>query len=384
MNLYKALVDAYECDKIILDTYGDTVTLKRRHDDADEDEEPFAGSDRGTKRRIEGKEPESTSAPKEKASKNTSAADDQPIAKASQHPEWFQKQKKPPTPNRVWNKTLPAIQRSIQPWISNLAKQVDTRASFNELMDTLVEFSAFMMNRLNKDTLTPELLAGPTYELMKGSFKSLFIRDKDLQESKDLQSGLKTWYLVQSGVKYRSAMINILSGESLIGGANVNSFMDLRSTGSLLEIDDDKLYKFKEGDLKRLRIQDIKDTLLLLPDTYRSDLKHKEAYTAYSNPRGFIYKNKDKQNRLMRIDELHKFRDDMLNNVRTALDDRLKGIQMKYLPQTIWKISENERAAIMIQAIDKQLKTRRIMRSLEKFVGRRLYDGDFRMLQQTI
>nr|GFB72000.1 hypothetical protein [Tanacetum cinerariifolium] len=27
-NLYKALVDAYECDKIILDTYRDTVTLK--------------------------------------------------------------------------------------------------------------------------------------------------------------------------------------------------------------------------------------------------------------------------------------------------------------------------------------------------------------------
>nr|GFC45530.1 hypothetical protein [Tanacetum cinerariifolium] len=28
----------------------------------------------------------------------TGAADDQPIAEASQHPEWFQKQKKPPTP----------------------------------------------------------------------------------------------------------------------------------------------------------------------------------------------------------------------------------------------------------------------------------------------
>nr|GFD15687.1 hypothetical protein [Tanacetum cinerariifolium] len=32
-NLYKALVEAYESDKIILDTYRDTVTLKRRHDD---------------------------------------------------------------------------------------------------------------------------------------------------------------------------------------------------------------------------------------------------------------------------------------------------------------------------------------------------------------
>nr|GFC94527.1 hypothetical protein [Tanacetum cinerariifolium] len=121
-------------------TYGDTVTLKRRRDDdADKDEEPPAGSDRGSKRRREGKEPESASAPKEKAtrsagkstqgskSRQTSAsesataeeamrttfemeepshpvfetgADDQPIVKPSQHPEWFSQQKKPPTPDR--------------------------------------------------------------------------------------------------------------------------------------------------------------------------------------------------------------------------------------------------------------------------------------------
>nr|GEV65003.1 hypothetical protein [Tanacetum cinerariifolium] len=123
---------------------------------------------------------------------------------------------------------------------------------------------------------------------------------------------------------------------------------------------------------------------LTKPNTYRSDLKRKEAYTAYSNPRGFIYQNKDKQNRLMRIDELHKFSDGTLNDVRTALDDRLKGIRMKYFPQTIWRRSDKERAAAMIQDIDKQLKTRRIMRSLEKFVGGRLYEGDFRMLQRTI
>nr|GFB62446.1 hypothetical protein [Tanacetum cinerariifolium] len=65
------------------------------------------------------------------------------------------------------------------------------------------------------------------------------------------------------------------------------------------------------------------------PDTYRSDLKQRKAYTAYSNPRGFIYQNKDKKNRLMRIDELYKFSDGMLNDVRNALDDRLKGIRMQ-------------------------------------------------------
>nr|GEX63330.1 hypothetical protein [Tanacetum cinerariifolium] len=128
-NLYKALVEAYESNKIILDTYRDTVTLKRRRDDdADKYKEPSARSDRGSKRRREGKEPESASAPQEKAtrgagkstqrskSRQTSAsesataeeptqttfemeepshlefetgADDQPIVEPSQHPEWF-------------------------------------------------------------------------------------------------------------------------------------------------------------------------------------------------------------------------------------------------------------------------------------------------------
>nr|GEW91200.1 hypothetical protein [Tanacetum cinerariifolium] len=91
-------------------------------------------------------------------------------------------------------------------------------------------------------------------------------------------------------------------------------------------------------------------------DSYRSDLKHKEAYIAYSNLRGFIYQNKDRKNGLMRIDELHKFSDGMLINVRTALDDRLKGIRMQYLPQSIWRKSDKDRATAMIQAIDKRLK----------------------------
>nr|GFC82336.1 hypothetical protein [Tanacetum cinerariifolium] len=86
----------------------------------------------------------------------------------------------------------------------------------------------------------------------------------------------------------------------------------------------------------------------------------------------------------MRIDELYKFSDETLNDVLNALDDRLKGIRMQYLSTTIWRRGDKARAAAMIQAIDKILKTRRIMRSLERFVGGRQYEGDFRMLQRTI
>ncbi|GJV70270.1 hypothetical protein Tco_1485779 [Tanacetum coccineum] len=95
---------------------------------------------------------------------------------------------------------------------------------------------------------------------------------------------------------------------------------------------------------------------------------------AYSNLRGFIYLNKDKKNILMRIDELHKFNDGTLGDVRTALNDRLKGIRMEYLLKTIWRQSDRERAKAMIQAIEKMLKSRRIMRSLERFVGGRPFD----------
>nr|GEU56275.1 hypothetical protein [Tanacetum cinerariifolium] len=117
--------------------------------------------------------------------------------------------------------------------------------------------------------------------------------------------------------------------------------------------DDDKLYKFNEVDFKRLRIQDIEDMLLLPIQGKLTNLTVEERFSF-------------NRNKLMRIDELHKFNDGKLTDVRTALDDRLKGIQMKDLPKSIWRKSDKDRAATMIQAIDKMLKTRRIMRSLER------------------
>nr|GEY25012.1 hypothetical protein [Tanacetum cinerariifolium] len=410
-NLYKALVDAYESDKIILDTYGDTVTLKRRRDDADKDEEPFTRSDQGTERRREGKDPESTSALKEKATKTS--------GKSTQGSKSHQRT----------NVTLPATYESIQPWISDLAKQADSRSSFNDLMDKPVDFSAFLMNRLKVDTLTPELLAGPTHELMKGSCKSLVELEFFLEEVYKATTDHLDWnnpegqrypynllkplplipnsrgcrvipfdHFINNDLEYlrvgasnrkyttsitKTKAVNyghIKWIEDLFYGFAVNreSARDVYSKCRIIAVtelqiiewhdykhldwitvrkDDDKLYKFKEerfafsvslrmftrSIIIQRRMEDLqlgvesyqKKLNLTNPDTYRTDLKRKEAYIAYSNLRGFTYQNKNKHNRLMQIDELHKLSDGTLNDVRTALDDRLKGIRMKYLPQAI-------------------------------------------------
>nr|GEY56990.1 hypothetical protein [Tanacetum cinerariifolium] len=56
---------------------------------------------------------------------------------------------------------------------NNLAQKDNSHDSFNELTDTPLDFSAFVMNWLKVNTLTLELLVGLTFKLMKGSCKSL-------------------------------------------------------------------------------------------------------------------------------------------------------------------------------------------------------------------
>nr|GFC35776.1 hypothetical protein [Tanacetum cinerariifolium] len=144
-------------------------------------------------------------------------ADDQPIVQTSHHPEWFSQPRRPPSPDRDWNKTLTTAQGDAQSWKSDLARQSDTRSSFNELLDTPIDFSNFIMNRLNVDTLTPELLAGPTYELMRGSCTSL----TELVPR-------AMW--IQQPIDYNR---HALWGVSHWGG-NVSSSMGMQLTGNLL------------------------------------------------------------------------------------------------------------------------------------------------------
>ncbi|GJZ83116.1 hypothetical protein Tco_0648289 [Tanacetum coccineum] len=68
-------------------------------------------------------------------------------------------------------------------------------------------------------------------------------------------------------------------------------------------------------------------------DSYRSDLRNMTPYTTYPNIQGIIYQDDMDINRLMRTDELHKFSNDTLYHVRTALNDIATWIQMDYLPK---------------------------------------------------
>nr|GEX97660.1 hypothetical protein [Tanacetum cinerariifolium] len=80
-------------------------------------------------------------------------------------------------------------------------------------------------------------------------------------------------------------------------------------------------------------------------------------------------------------------RDGTLTSVHNTLDQMLKNLGLGYnkaMKKRKLTATDQKRSRIMIKHIDQQLLNRRIMRSLEKFVGGRDFRTDYRLLQWTV
>nr|GFA81271.1 hypothetical protein [Tanacetum cinerariifolium] len=197
-----------------------TAPSTRQQDLLDFNEEPSAGSDWGSKRRREEKEPESVSASHKKAtryagkstqgskSQKTSAskyataeepmqttfeieepscpefeagADDQPIVEPFQHPEWFSQQKKPPTLDRDWNKTL--LRNEAQAENDEFLKTIDENMQ-NIIKEQVKEQLKVQVSKILpkiKQTMNEQLKA-EVLTRSSNSLKTSYAVDADLSE----------------------------------------------------------------------------------------------------------------------------------------------------------------------------------------------------------
>ncbi|GKA75808.1 hypothetical protein Tco_0782186 [Tanacetum coccineum] len=272
---------------------------------------------KGSKRRRAEKEPESTSALKEKTSKTTgkstdgsksqhksageSAHTEEPMHTAhTEEPMHTDKDLEEPAHHEF---DIRATEEQSDEETSqhpdgfknhNLAREEGPRESFDELIDTPLDFSAFMMNRLKINTLTPELLVGLTFELMKGQQYPhdlrkplLLIPDKSFHlitsstttlciylvvspvvlmkllsqrprlQIKVISNGLKIWSPTQSGMNCRESTRDVYSKRRIIAVIKlqiVEWYGYKHLDWITVHRDDDKLYTLKEGDFKRLRL----------------------------------------------------------------------------------------------------------------------------------
>nr|GEZ69523.1 hypothetical protein [Tanacetum cinerariifolium] len=176
-------------------------------EDKDKDEDPSAGSDRWLKKQKTSKDVEPPKGSKSKESKTSSSkgtksrpksseksvqaeepvfettetempqdlrgdTEDQPNVEATPMDDWFKKPNEPSNPDRAWNDGKSIDSRPPQKWIKNIAKARQPPRTFDELMRTPIDFSAYVMHNLKIDNLTHEILVGPAFNLLKGTCKS--------------------------------------------------------------------------------------------------------------------------------------------------------------------------------------------------------------------
>ncbi|GJW18678.1 hypothetical protein Tco_0026114 [Tanacetum coccineum] len=230
--------------------------------------------------------------------------------------------------------------------MNKLAQASGTTSSFNKFLATPINFSAFIINRLNIQHLTQDLLTSLIYDLIKGTCKSVVELEYHLEEVFKATNDQVDWHNPE-GRLYPHDLSNPLP---LITDAR--------------------------GDFKRLCREDIIDMLLLLVQGKLTNLNVDERFALNVALRMYTRRiviqelvedlqleieNDMNRNRLMRTDELHKFSDGTLNHVCTSLNDIATGIQMEYLSKIKWSKQDKQRAQVMIKAIDKKLKDRRLM-----------------------
>nr|GFA13539.1 hypothetical protein [Tanacetum cinerariifolium] len=154
---------------------------------------------------------------------------------------------KPPTPNRDWNKTLPAVHGPIQPYINTLARNEDPRRR-------VIPFDHFINNDL------AYLSGGVSSRTYTNSVtKTKAANYRHIKWIEDLVPNTM-WSQVKSArdVYSRNRIIAIKK----LAIVEWHNYKHLEWISVCR--DDDKLYTFKNEDYNRLHLQDIKDMLLLL------------------------------------------------------------------------------------------------------------------------
>nr|GEV37108.1 retrovirus-related Pol polyprotein from transposon TNT 1-94 [Tanacetum cinerariifolium] len=331
-------------------------------DDKDKNKGPSAGSNRGLKKRKTSKYVEPTTSPKTKDSSSRSSKGTKSQPKSSRksvHVEELEFEVgDTDTPqgqerNQGNDNDEPMTESaSRHAWFTKPLRK--SLKEFDELMSTPIDFSFYILNGLKIENLTQEILLGPAFRLLKGNRSNYAELEYDFKECYKALSEKLNWENPK-GVTHVSVMRKL-------GYGYLEEIVVRRA--------DNALYKFKEGD-------DVADFAIALRMFTKSLVIQKRV--EYLQLRVESYQKQINRNRLLRSDELYKFSDGTLTRLLSLLKDITKNIDMEYLPKRRRSTLEKKRAHCMIKYINKLLKERRMMRSLEKFVGGRLYGTDLRL-----
>ncbi|GJU07681.1 hypothetical protein Tco_1124111 [Tanacetum coccineum] len=155
-------------------TKPDQILKKCDRGDDDQDEDPSARSNQD---RLD--DVDQTFEKKADASEQPSpdANTEQPSPDVAANPkrqknDWYKKYPSLEPQDPDWNTVKKIDDAQEQLWFKEKVNVAVPSLTFDELMSTPIDFSAFAMNRLGLTTLTREVLVGHVFNLLKGTCKS--------------------------------------------------------------------------------------------------------------------------------------------------------------------------------------------------------------------
>ncbi|GJS83654.1 hypothetical protein Tco_0750195 [Tanacetum coccineum] len=123
---------------------------------------------------------------------------------------------------------------------------------------------------------------------------------------------------------------------------------------------------------------------LTRPQWDATGFEFKYDFTIIDSPRAITFRDKYGVQMIMHFNEIHKFSDGTLQLIDEALNYQVKEFKVNRmnlgLDTRFWTRKDVERSKEFMYAFQKRLKTRRIFRNLESFVGGRVREGDYRLL----
>nr|GEW12792.1 hypothetical protein [Tanacetum cinerariifolium] len=389
--------------------------------DDNREEDPPAGSDQGLKRRKTSKdvepskksmstdsskvyEAEATETPQNQGD-DMGTTDEQLNVEAASKKDWFKKPKRPSTPDPEWNQGKSVDDEPTQNWISDLAKVNKPPLTFNKLMSSPIDFSAYAMNRLKIRNRCPFDLSKPlplVESRGRQTFAAYYFFNNDFEYLRGESTDIKyTTSITKTKVpKYE---LKGIEDKVLTLWGPIKVAYDKQA--ALVRRADQQLNKFMEGDFSRLYLNDIEDMLLLFvqnklfnligdvivdlvvalrmftrrfviqkrvedlqlcvesyqkklnisnPRTCDNNLSRRAPCTTLSDPLGVIYEDKLNRKRLMRSDELHELSDGTLQSVRDTHHDMANNLRMGYnkvMPRRKWSNLDKKRSQIMVKTL---------------------------------
>ncbi|GJT82995.1 hypothetical protein Tco_1057337 [Tanacetum coccineum] len=413
--LMEALIeDENAMDKGVVDTVKDH---KRKHDD-DDDKYPPARPNQGkktkrrrTKKSESSKKPSTTKeTPKGKApsksskiSKSASAKepveeliaevvmddavntagedvvrdDDQPQVTSepktdkNSNPEWFKQPPRPATLDPEWNKRQVVLGQPEQPWFNQMVSTTKDPLIFNDLMATPIDFSKYVLNRLKIDNLTQDLLLGPAYNLLKDTCSNNIELEYNFQECHPGHLTIAADYFFNNDLEYLKSSNLERTYTTSITKTKATRY---KIVEVVVKIVDQQLYKFKEGDFVDLHLNEIEDMLILA-------VQHKLFHLNDSDILGV--ENYQKKLNITAPQQTFpeiEFKELYTPSYKPPGNTQFSSGYDEEISRRKWTATDKRRSDLMVELIDKQMRERQIIRNLERLVGARELEMDYKLM----